>query len=151
MPLIFQDYKSHFQALFKENFPFSRQIEKSSTFQDSIQIQALFKVCGNHVYSTWWRHAMETLSIMLAIWEITSGFPSQKASNTELWCFLSHQPMNKLLHKQSSCQWFETPWRSHDVTVTTSHEIRTLHRLIDAIENCTLKITDLPTFHFRNA
>ena len=40
---------SNFQALFKENYHFSRQIEKSSTFQDRIQIQALFKVCGNHV------------------------------------------------------------------------------------------------------
>ena len=41
---IFQDHK----VIFKENFQFSRQIEKSSTFQDNIQFQALFKVCGNH-------------------------------------------------------------------------------------------------------
>ena len=44
----FQAHKSHFQALFKENYKFSRQVEKSSTFQDNHQIQALFKVCGNH-------------------------------------------------------------------------------------------------------
>ena len=44
----FQGQNYIFQALFKENFPFSRQVEKSSTFQDNIQIQALFKVCGNH-------------------------------------------------------------------------------------------------------
>ena len=47
VPLFFKTIND-FQALFKENFPFSRHIEKSSTFQDRIQIQALFKVCGNH-------------------------------------------------------------------------------------------------------
>ena len=36
-------------SIFKENCQFSRQIEKSSTFQDNSQIQALVKVCGNHV------------------------------------------------------------------------------------------------------
>ena len=46
---IFKALKSHFEALFKEKLSFSRQIEKSSTFRDSIQIQALFKACGNHV------------------------------------------------------------------------------------------------------
>ena len=47
--IIFQAHNSNFQALFKGNCQFSRQIEKSSTFQDRSQIQALFKVCGNHV------------------------------------------------------------------------------------------------------
>ena len=30
--LIFQAHKNHFQSLFKENWQFSRQIEKSNTF-----------------------------------------------------------------------------------------------------------------------
>ena len=47
--LFFKPKKGNFQALLKENCQFARQIEKSSTFQDSSQIQALFKVCGNHV------------------------------------------------------------------------------------------------------
>ena len=47
-PLFFKPIKSNFQALFKKNCQFSRQIEKSSSFQDCSQIQALFKVCGNH-------------------------------------------------------------------------------------------------------
>ena len=51
-PLFSKPIKSDFQALFKENYQFLRQIEKSSTFQDSSQIQALFKVCGNHVIAT---------------------------------------------------------------------------------------------------
>ena len=49
--IIFQAQNISFQALFKGNYQFSRQIEKSSTFQDRSQIQALFKVCGNHVES----------------------------------------------------------------------------------------------------
>ena len=47
-PLFLKSIKSYFQALFKENWQFSKQIDKSSTFQDSIQFQALFKVSGNH-------------------------------------------------------------------------------------------------------
>ena len=38
---------------------------------------------------SWWRHRMETL---LSLWEgnppVIGGFPSQRASSTELWCFL---------------------------------------------------------------
>ena len=50
--LIFNPINSNFQALFKENCQFSRWVEKSSTFQDSSQIQALFNVCGNHAVIT---------------------------------------------------------------------------------------------------
>ena len=46
-PLFFKPLNSNFQALFKENWEFSRQIEKSNNFQVS-QIQALSKVCGTH-------------------------------------------------------------------------------------------------------
>ena len=39
-----------------------------------------------------WRHSMGTLSNLLALCEgnppMTGGFPSQGASNTQLWCFL---------------------------------------------------------------
>ena len=48
-PYFFQDTKNNFQAFFMENWQFSRQIEKSSTFQDSIQIQVVFKVCENNL------------------------------------------------------------------------------------------------------
>ena len=40
------------------------------------------------------------------------AFPSQRSSNAEL---------NKRLSKQWSCHWFETPWRSCDVTVMVNH------------------------------
>ena len=39
----------------------------------------------------WWRHDMETLSVLLALCEGTPpaavGFPSQMASNAEFWFF----------------------------------------------------------------
>ena len=40
----------------------------------------------------WWRHIMERFSVVLALCErnppVTSGFPSKRANNAELWCFL---------------------------------------------------------------
>ena len=38
--------------------------------------------------------------------------PRRKASDAELWCFLSSAPLNKRLSKQSWGWWFETPSRS---------------------------------------
>ena len=40
---------------------------------------------------------------------VTGGFPSQRS---EMWSFggLFEVSLNKLLNKQSSCWWFETPW-----------------------------------------
>ena len=44
------------------------------------------------VSPSWWRHEMETLSALLALCEenspATGGFPSQRASHAQLWCFL---------------------------------------------------------------
>ena len=55
---------------------------------------------------SWWRHVMETVPGYL--WggpPVPAGFPSQIASNTELWCFI-FPLLNKPLHKPSSCRWF---------------------------------------------
>ena len=47
--------------------------------------------------STWWSHDMETLSASLVLCDgnplVTNGFASQRASDTELWCFFSFQPI----------------------------------------------------------
>ena len=44
----------------------------------------------------WWRHGIETLSTLLAIYEGnpwgSSAPPSQRATNLELWCFLWCNP-----------------------------------------------------------
>ena len=47
---------------------------------------------SRRLYNAWWRHQMETFSALLALCAGnspgTGEFPSQKASDVELWCFL---------------------------------------------------------------
>ena len=68
---------------------------------------------------SWW-HDIETFSALLTLCEgdtpVTSGSPSQKASNDKHWrsFFFS---LNKLSDKQSRYWWFETPLRSCDDAV----------------------------------
>ena len=56
---------------------------------------------------------METFSTLPPV---TSGFPSQRDSNMDLWCFFVVS-LNKLLNKHSIDQLFRMPWQSFDVTV----------------------------------
>ena len=52
--------------------------------------------------------------LALYLYKGADGFPSERVSDAELW----HIPfLHKLLHKQSSCWWFETPWCLYDVTI----------------------------------
>ena len=48
--------------------------------------------------------------------------PSQRASNAELWHLL-YCYMNKLLNKEWSCRWFETPQQPCDITVINVQNI----------------------------
>ena len=43
----------------------------------------------------------------------TGGFPSQRLSTADIWCFFDV----KLLNKQSSYRWYGTPWCPFDITV----------------------------------
>ena len=65
----------------------------------------------------WWRHGMETLSVLLThcAWNppVTVGFPSQPDNNAELRRFLCCGSVGK---KKSCCRWFETQWRSCGIT-----------------------------------
>ena len=47
-------------------------------------------------------------------------FSVQRANNVTLWCFFA-VGLNKLLNKQSSCQWFKTPWHSSGIVVMLWH------------------------------
>ena len=47
----------------------------------------------------------------------TGGFPWQRASDAELWCFFEVSP-NKLLSKHSNGRWSETSWRWCVISVT---------------------------------
>ena len=63
--------------------------------------KGMFSLSALHVVSvtdieSWCHHDMETLSALLALCEgnplLSSGFPSQRASNAELWYFACCQP-----------------------------------------------------------
>ena len=71
-----------------------------------------------HVYSPWWRHQMETFSMLLAFWAgnspITGEFPTQRPVMQSFDVFFD-LCLNKRLSKQSWGWWFYTPscwlWR----------------------------------------
>ena len=56
-----------------------------------IDVRGSGKEQGTDVYIMW-RNDMETFSALLAFCDctpqVTGGFPSQKASDEEIWCFL---------------------------------------------------------------
>ena len=58
---------------------------------------------------TWWHYKMIMFSASLAF--VTGGFPSQKANNADLWCFLWSAP------EQTVEQTFETPVIWDDITL----------------------------------
>ena len=85
------------------------------------RIDELFEVSYEYFGLSLWPHQMETFSALLALGvgnpPVISGFPSQRASNTDLWCSFAVS-LNKLLNKQSIDQRFQTtPWRSFGVDV----------------------------------
>ena len=69
---------------------------------------------------SWWRHPMETFSMLLALCEgnppVISGFPSQRPVTWSFDVFFD-LCLNKRESKQLRHQWFETPsrswWRAH--------------------------------------
>ena len=64
---------------------------------------------------SWWRHQMETFSMLLALCAgnspVTSEFPSQRPVTRSFDVFFDLR-LNKRLSKQSRCRWFETSSRS---------------------------------------
>ena len=60
---------------------------------------------------TWWRHQIETFSVLLALCEGNPPIPLTKASAVKFGVFFDLR-LNKQLSKQSRRRWFETPLRS---------------------------------------
>ena len=62
---------------------------------------------------SWGHHEMEILSVLLGFCEgnatVTSGFPSQRARNVELWCFLCCRPEQTIEH---TVEWMVI-WAAH--------------------------------------
>ena len=74
------------------------------------------------LHESWRRHDMKTLAPFLAFCARNPPVapPHKKVSNAEHWCF-SVVSLNKLLNKQSSSHWFETPWSSCDFSQQALH------------------------------
>ena len=75
-------------------------------------------VFKNVCMTTWWRHQMETFSVLLAFCAgnslVPGEFPSQRPVTQSVGVFFDLR-LNKRWSKQSRCWWFETPlgslWR----------------------------------------
>ena len=80
----------------------------------------------------WWRHGRETISVILALCGgnplVTDGFPSQRTSNADLWCFLfmswkSYQANNRIDMSCHSCDnvcWLVPMKYSTDIVIRNS-------------------------------
>ena len=74
--------------------------------------------------NTWWRHQMETFSVLLPFCAgnspIPGEFPTQRPLTWSFDVFFDLRP-DKRLSKQPWCWWFETPpwslWRHYNVIV----------------------------------
>ena len=64
---------------------------------------------------SWWRHQVETFSVLLALCVgnslVTGEFPSQRPVMRSFYVFFGLRT-NKRLSKQSRCRWFEMPLQS---------------------------------------
>ena len=78
---------------------------------------------GPVIVVTWWRHQMEILSALLALCEgnpfVTGGFPSQWASDAELWCFLWSTPEKRAHNPEAGDS--RRHHAHYDVTAMNSH------------------------------
>ena len=76
-----------------------------------LSIRSHFPV-PEHIPNPWWRHQMETFSVLLAFCAenslVTSEFPAQRPVTRSFDIFI-HLRLNKRLGKQSWGWWFETP------------------------------------------
>ena len=70
--------------------------------------------CNSFTHIPWWRHQMETISVLLAICAgnslVTGEFPTQRPTTRSFDVFFDLHP-NKRLSKQWWSWWFETPSR----------------------------------------
>ena len=80
---------------FLKGFEHMRILKDTWTYSDCTQKEKQSFYCTRmHAdnLESWWSYDMEMLSTLLALCEgnppVTSGFPSQRASNEKLWCFI---------------------------------------------------------------
>ena len=84
----------------------------------------------SQIWSTWWRHQTETFTALLVLCAgnlpVTGEFPAQRPV-TRSFDVVFYLRLNKLLSKQSSGGWFETPsrplWRHCNEDDTSTYAI----------------------------
>ena len=95
----------------------STRFNKSSIVEALTKLKDLAKKpVSTHI--EWWRLGLEVLSVLLALYE---GPPFTGWVRRASFYILNFS-LNKFL-QQSSCQWFELPWRSCDVTLKFSVDV----------------------------
>ena len=107
---------------------------------------------------SWWRHHVETFSVLLALCvgnsPVTGEFPSQRPVTQSFDVFFDLR-LNKRLSKQSWGWWFETPlrpiWRHCNVmcghvawTHTLGSEIKSVHSALDCMKHHVIIILHSP-------
>ena len=79
------------------------------------EIRSWNMVYGSRQYLSWWRHQMETFSVLMALFAgnspVTDEFPSQRSVTWIFVVFFDLQ-LNKRLSKPTRRRWFETPLHS---------------------------------------
>ena len=75
---------------------------------------------GNEV--VWWRHETLPTILVLCAGKPPVGFTHKRTVRSFDVCFVTS--LNKVLDKQSSCRWFESPWCPCDITVSMHYKTR---------------------------
>ena len=90
---------------------FMLKIVSYGKFAENVGWPYAARILCVHTDRTWWRHQMETLSSLLAIWAgnspVTGEFPAQRPVTQSFDVFFDLRS-NKRLSKQSWVRWFET-------------------------------------------
>ena len=77
--------------------PSARASSRASLYRTS-PIRPSMYPCWNPINYSWWHHGMEVLSLLMVLCvgnpPVTGGFPTQRASDAEVWWCLWCQPLN---------------------------------------------------------
>ena len=81
-------------------------------------------------WSPWWRHQMDAISTLLALSvgnsPVTGEFPSQRASDAELWCFLWSSPWMKGWLNNGEADYLRRHCAHYDVILMTTTDFNCL-------------------------
>ena len=117
-----------------------------------LQRMTMYQGDGWSIRVTWWRHQMETFSVLLAICAgnspVTGEFPAQRPVTRSFHVLFDFR-LNKRLSKQSWGWWFDTPsgplWRHCNGYHYTTRMVRVLFYIPHNIQ---YKPRQIPKFKY---